>query len=394
MGALAQPAVFVPLLGFGLAFIFGYIANRSHFCTMGAISDIYNMRDWNRMRMWLMAIGVAVLGATALQLAGLVDLSKSIYLSANVRWLSNLVGGLCFGIGMTIASGCGQRTLVRIGGGNLKSLVVFVFIGISAYMTLKGLFGLFRATYLDPVALHLDFHHIASQDLPTLLHTALPVSVDTLRVALAALIGGGLLAFAFAGKEFRRNHGQVLAGLVVGLVIVAAWYVSGHLGYGEDPDSLEMTFFGTNSHAAESFSFIAPIAYSLELLMLWTDASLKVTFGIATVMGMVLGSLAYALVNHKFQWEGFRSIEDLKHHIIGGTLMGFGGVTGLGCTIGQGISGVSTLAIGSFLTLFSIIAGSLLAMKYLSWRLSRMPAAPEMATAPAAFAVGCDQSQN
>ena len=137
--------------GFALAFIFGAVANKTNFCTMGAVSDMVNMGDWGRMRMWLLAIAVAILGASALQLSGTVELSKSIYMGSNFPWLSYLVGGLTFGMGMTLGSGCASKTLIRIGGGSLKSLVVFVFLGIAAYVTLKGLFGAFRVAVLDPV---------------------------------------------------------------------------------------------------------------------------------------------------------------------------------------------------------------------------------------------------
>jgi len=160
---------------------------------------------------------------------------------------------------------------------------------------------------------------------------------------------------------------------VIGLVIVGGWYVSGHVGYvAEDPSTLEEKFFATNSGRMESFTFVAPYAYTLELLMLWSDASRIVTFGVASVFGMLAGSAAYALASRTFRWEGFRSVEDVANHLVGAVLMGFGGVTALGCTIGQGISGVSTLAIGSFLALAAIIAGCMLAVRYQVWRLERM----------------------
>jgi len=155
------------------------------------------------------------------------------------------------------------------------------------------------------------------------------------------------------------------------LTIVGGWYVTGHLGFGENPETLEETFFGTNSRTIESLSYTAPVGFALELLMLWSDKSLKVTFGIAAVIGIVLGSLAYALVSKTFRWEGFAGTEDTANHVIGGVLMGFGGVTALGCTVGQGLSGVSTLALGSILALFAIIAGSAATMKWQYWRISR-----------------------
>ncbi|UCH18279.1 MAG: YeeE/YedE family protein, partial [Burkholderiales bacterium] len=148
-------------------------------------------------------------------------------------------------------------------------------------------------------------------------------------------------------------------------------YLSGHLGFGENPETLEMTYFATNSRTIESMSFVAPAAYSLELLMLWTDKSLHVSFGVAAGLGVALGSLAWALASRSFRWEGFASFDDLRRHLLGAVLMGFGGVTALGCTVGQGITGVSTLAIGSFIALASIIGGSAATLKYISWRAER-----------------------
>ena len=359
----------IATLGFVLAFVFGIVANKAHFCTMGAIADVVHMGSWARMRMWLLAIAVAILGANALSLLGLVDLAQSIYPRSRFIWLAHIVGGITFGIGMTLASGCGNRTLVRIGGGNLKSLVVLAFLGISAYMTLKGLFGMARVNWIEPFAL--DFRAAGGQDLPAIGHYVFGVSKHVVQIIVAGAIVIALLLFVFKDRDFRRDTVSVLGGAIIGALVAAGWYVTGHIGYGENPETLEMVFFGTNTRAAESFSFVAPIAYALEILMLWSDRSLAVTFGIASIAGVILGSAAYAVVSGRFRWEGFTDIADMRHHIIGGILMGFGGVTGLGCTIGQGISGVSTLALGSFLTLFSIIAGAVLAMKYLAWQTDR-----------------------
>lgn len=352
--------------GFALAFIFGAVANKTNFCTMGAVSDLVNMGDWGRMRMWLLSIAVAILGASALQLAGVVVLSKSIYMGANFPWLSYLVGGMVFGIGMTLGSGCGSKTLIRIGGGSLKSLVVFVFLGISAYVTLRGLFGAFRVGVLDPVSLTFS----GGQDLPSLLAGAFGANKKTMLMLAAALVAGLLLLFVFKDRDFRGNFDGILGGVSVGLVVVGGWYVSGKLGYlAEDPNTLQEAFVATNSGRLESLSFVAPQAYTLELLMFWTDTSKIVTFGIATALGVVAGSAAYALASGNFRWESFHDARDTGNHMIGGMLMGFGGVTAMGCTVGQGISGVSTLAIGSMLTLVSIVAGSALTMK---WQYARM----------------------
>lgn len=365
------PAQLMPyVLGgsFVLAFIFGAVGNKTNFCTMGAVSDWVNMGDTGRMRMWLLAIAVAMLGANGLHLAGAIDLSKSLYQTPNFTWLSYIVGGFLFGVGMTLGSGCGSKTLIRVGGGNLKSVVVFIVLGISAYMTLKGLFSAFRVGVLEKATVVLP----GGQDLPSLLAGPLGASKATLVLVLSLLIGLGLIAFALSSREFRSNFDNVFGGVVIGLVVVGAWYVSGHIGYlEEDPKTLEEVFVGTNSGRMESFSFVAPLAYVLEYLMLWTDVSRVLTFGIVSAFGVVAGSAVYALASRTFRWEGFRDAEDTGTHLIGAVLMGFGGVTALGCTIGQGISGISTLALGSFLTLVSIIAGSALTMKVQYWRLTR-----------------------
>lgn len=345
---------------FALAFIFGAVGNKTNFCTMGAVSDWVNMGDTSRMRMWLLAIAVALLGSSALHLAGVVDLSKSIYPGPNFTWLSYILGGFLFGVGMTLGSGCGSKTLIRVGTGNLKSLVVYIFLGIAAYMTLRGLLGAFRVGVLEKAAITLP----QGQDLPALLGFN--------RAILAVVIGGGLLAFIYSSRQFRSSFDYTLGGVVTGIVVAGGWYVSGHLGrIAEDPNTLQEAFVATNTGRMESFSFVAPFAFTLEYLMLWTDKSKIITYGIASAAGVIAGSAAYALATRTFRWEGFRDAEDTANHIVGGILMGFGGITALGCTIGQAISGVSTLALGSIITFVAIVAGSAAAMKYQVWRIER-----------------------
>ncbi len=364
----------LPALITGLAFllggVFGAVANRVNFCTMGAVADIVNFGDWRRMRMWLLAIAVAILGAGALQAAGMVDLTKSIYTGGRIAWLSMLVGGFLFGFGMTLGSGCGSKTLIRLGGGNLKSLIVLAFLAISAYMTLRGVFALWRANGLDPVRLDLAAIGAKASDLPTIAMALGAGAAAKLWVPVA--VGLALAGWVLANREFRASREMIIGGVVIGAVIVAGWYVSAHLGYlAEDPATLEEKFVATNSGRAESFSFVGPVAYLLELLLFWTDQSRALTFGIAGVLGVIVGSAAMALATGSFRWEAFGSVEDVGNHVVGGILMGFGGITALGCTIGQGLTGVSTLAVGSFMALGAIIAGGVAGNKYQAWRMER-----------------------
>jgi uncharacterized membrane protein YedE/YeeE len=354
--------------GFVLALIFGYVANMTSFCTMGAVSDVVNMGHWGRMRAWLLAIAVAILGTSILVYLGKLDVSKTIYTSGNFYWLAALLGGFTFGIGMTLGSGCGQRTLVRLGGGNLKSVVVFLFLGYSALVTLRGIFGWVRVNFIQHEAVTIHFEKF--QTLPAVIApTGMEPPLATL--VIGAIIAVALMIFAFMDREFRASRDNILAGIVVGLVVVAGWYVTGHLGFGENPDTLEETFLGTNSKLAESMTFVAPLGYTMDLWAYWTDEQTTFTFGIASVFGVVLGSFLYSVTHRSFRWEAFASAHDMFRHIIGAILMGFGGVTALGCTIGQGVTGVSTLALSSFLALAAIIAGAAATMKYEYYRMMR-----------------------
>ncbi|HCN89707.1 MAG TPA: transporter [Oxalobacteraceae bacterium] len=363
---LALIATKVVWLAFALGAVFGAVARRSHFCTMGAVGDIVTMGDWNRMRLWLLAIAVAVAGTNLLAFWGIIDLSKSLYTASRLIWLSNLTGGLLFGFGMVLAGGCGSKTLIRIGGGSVKSLVVFMMLGLSAFMTLKGVLAVPRVYVLEPIAVILR----TTQDLPSIAAAWLGHK-QALQLLMATGVSALILLFVFAAPSFRTTE-NILAGIAIGGVIVAAWFVSGKLGYvAEDPNTLQEAFVATNSGKMESFSFVAPFAYTLDLLMMWTDKSKAVSFGVAAALGMIAGSAAYALLSRSFRWEGFGGVEDTVNHLMGAALMGFGGVVALGCTIGQGLSGVSTLSLGSMLTVAAIISGAIAAFKYQTWRLTR-----------------------
>lgn len=352
---------------FALGGVFGAIAQRTHFCTMGAVADVVNIGDWGRMRMWALAMGVAMLGFNAMVALGLVKAGDSLYAGRSLLWLSQAVGGLMFGFGMVLASGCGSKTLVRIGGGNLKSVVVFVVLGLTAFATLKGLTAVVRVNTVDAVALALP----AGQDLPSLVAVALGGSATHHALWLGALFGGGLVLWALLRPEGRSADG-LLGGLGIGAVVIAAWWLSGRWGHlAEHPQTLEEAFLATNSGRMEAISFVAPLAYTLDWLMFFSDKSKLLTQGICLVGGVIVGSAAVALVSRSFRWEAFRGVEDTVSHLIGAALMGIGGVTALGCTIGQGLSGVSTLSLGSFIAVAGIVGGAVLALRWQVWRLER-----------------------
>jgi len=351
---------------FALGAAFGAIAQRTHFCAMGAVADIVHSGDWARMRMWALAAGTAIVGFSAMVAAGWVSAADSIYAAPAWAWASHGGGGLMFGFGMVLASGCGSKTLVRIGGGNLKSLVVLLVLGASALATLKGLTAVWRVASVDALRIALP----AGQDLPTLA-AVLGGSLPQRALALGLVLGGALLAWALLRRE-GRHADVLLGGLGIGVLVIALWWLSGRPGHlAEDPRTLEDVFLATNSRRMESFSFVAPVAYLLDWLLYYSDQSQRLTLGVVAVPGVIVGSAAVALAQRSFRWEGFGGVEDTASHLVGAALMGIGGVMALGCTIGQGLSGLSTLSLGSITALAAILAGAVLGMHWQVWRIER-----------------------
>ncbi|MDP1901485.1 MAG: YeeE/YedE family protein [Rubrivivax sp.] len=352
---------------FAACAVFGALAQRTHFCTMGAISDIFNMGNWTRMRMWAMAVGVAMIGFHAMAWLGWIRPSETIYAGARVIWLSALVGGALFGLGMVLASGCGSKTLVRIGEGSLKSLVVFFFMGFAAYATMRGMAALLRSKTVDQVAFEIK----AGNAVPAWLSPMFGLDPGTTGLVLALLLGGGLVVWALLEAEFRSSADNLLAGLGIGAVITGMWWIVGHLGFvAEHPETLEAVYLGTAGGRMQALSFTSPMARTLDWVINF-DANTVLTLGVVSVIGVVAGSLAYALFNRSFQWEGFRGTQDTALHIVGALCMGVGGVTAGGCTVGQGLSGISTLSVTSMIAVIGIMLGAIMGLRLQLWLLMR-----------------------
>ncbi|PBI84376.1 putative inner membrane protein [Variovorax boronicumulans] len=352
---------------FVLSAVFGAVARATRFCTMGAISDVVALGDWTRVKQWAAAGGVALIGFSALVSAGLVDADRTLYASHQILWLAALVGGLLFGVGMVLSSGCGNKTLVRLGGGSLKALVVLVLMGVSAFATLKGITAVLRVATVD--AVHIDLAMNAS--LPDVLAASFQLNASLLRLALGLVLGGALLVWAAWGRE-TRDVRSLIGGMLIGALVVVAWWLSGHWAVVEEhPLTLEHVFLATNSGRAEALSFVTPVAYALDWLMFYSDANKRLTLGIVSVAGVVAGAALHALWSREFRWEGFAGTGDLAHHATGAVLMGIGGVTAMGCTIGQGLSALSTLSIASLPAIAGIVIGAVVSLKYQSWQLER-----------------------
>jgi len=358
---------------FAIALILGALGQKTRFCTMGAVSDWVNMGDTGRMRAWVFSMALALAGVVALEATGTINLSADTfppYRTANFAWLRYLVGGLLFGIGMTLASGCGNRTLVRIGGGNVKSLTVLAVAAVCAYlMVWTSLFEIAFVPWIQATSVNLAQHGMPTQEVGSVVAGMFGLSPSrTLNLTISALAALAMLVWVFSSSDFRGNLDNVLGGAVVGLAVVAGWYLTGGPMGHAWKEYAEMATEVPSRVQTQSFTFISPMADGLRYLMNPTKLSL-VNFGVVALSGVILGGFLYAIATRGFRYERFFTLKDFANHVIGGALMGIGGVLAMGCTIGQAVTGVSTLAIGSILAFFSIVIGAAGTMKYQYWRM-------------------------
>ena len=354
--SIARAVVFGGLV---LGLLLGVVGQATRFCVRGAIADWVERDSRDRFAGWMLAVGVGAIGLQALAATGLVDATRTLAWSPRLAWASCIVGGLVFGYGMILAGGCPQRSLVKAGAGSLRSALVAVVAALAAVMTLRGVLAPARANLLDTWAVQLT----GPQDLGHVLATATSLPAGILNWVLAAIVFAATLGYAW-----RRHRGALreswIAGIGVGLILVAAVYVTGRLGFvAEHPETLEAAWLGTQSNRPEGLNFTAPLANALDLLTLWTDKATVPTFGVMLVLGVLIGSHASARLRGEFKLEGFESHRQFGAHVLGAVMMGFGGVTALGCSIGNGVTGLAWLSSGAILAVAGISGGAWLALR-------------------------------
>ncbi len=379
--SFSEAHLFVLGLVFIIAIILGAVVNKTNFCTMGAVSDLVNIGDTGRMRAWLFAVVIAIVGVMIFETMGIasVDVTRPPYRGSNFAWLEYLLGGIMFGIGMTLASGCANKTLIRIGGGNIKSILVFLIIAVCAYFMLNPFPGTDKTIYSEvfyfwtnPVNVSLT----TNQDIGSVVGALFDTEPATMRLIAGSLIALILLIVVLKSSDFTGSFDNVLGGSVVGLAVLGAWFVTASfVTVSQDDELFSWTDYAGDDVwsmfeeedrprdvGVQSFTFINPIGQVLRYGLNGFDKS-YVTFGVVAVFGVIFGSFIWALVSRGFRIEWFASAKDFFNHFIGAILMGVGGVLALGCTIGQGVTGISTLAMGSFIAFVAIVFGSALTMK-------------------------------
>lgn len=327
---MEQSASLVLGIGLLIGVIFGAVGQVTGFCYYRGLKERWTKQPGSKLQSFALALAVAILGTQLSVAMGWIDLSQAIYLTPRLSWLLLPLGGLLFGYGMALANGCGARALVLLGQGNLRSLVVLLFLGISALVTLTGLLGALRLAVANQTLLNLNYVSPAQWGSPLIW------------TGIAAVL---LLWFALKAPPSAHRARNLIGGAIIGLLVVASWLTTGWLG--ADP---------FDPVPPSSLSFVLPVGETIQYAMLATGMNLK--FALVVVIGLVLGSAASAVLRKDYKLQGFDSPQHLLRAIKGGCLMGVGGVLGMGCTIGQGLSGISTLAFGSVVTLVFISVGS------------------------------------
>ncbi|HKU08432.1 MAG TPA: YeeE/YedE family protein [Bradyrhizobium sp.] len=333
----ATSIVLLAALVIGL--IYGSVGLLSGFCMMSSMRGWLAEGDGRLVRTYALAMGTAIVASQVMAAAGLVDLGKSIYLQPTFSAPVLFLGGLLFGYGMVMSNGCGSRALVLLGRGNLRSLVVVIILAIFAQMTLKGLIAPSRIAMVGA-----SQATAATNSLPALV-ASLGISAVAARMIAASVLAAALIIFALAYAPFRQSPGQIAAGLIMGLLVTGGWYATGYLG-ADDFNPVPVT----------SLTFIAPIADALQYVMLSTGSTLN--FGIVTVFAVFAGSFVTALFTGRFHLEGYQSPRHMLRSAGGAALMGAGGVMAFGCSIGQGLTGLSTLSLASFIAVAGILIGT------------------------------------
>lgn len=337
----------LPIMGAVAGIAIGAAARLNHFCTLKALERHWYANDSTGLRTWALAAMVAIVLTQGMTLGGFVDLRGTFYLSPSFGWTGSIIGGLAFGFGMALVGTCGFGALVRLGGGSLRSLVVLLVLGLSALSAQRGLMAQVRSRIVDDLAVDLSF--AGDQSLGSLASAFLGFDA---RLATAAIAVALLAAWIFSSTDYRRRFGHIATAIVIGSIIAIGWAATSWAsGHAFEPVQLE------------AGSFVVPVGDTVIQLIAYTGV--LPDYGVGLVVGIPFGAAAVAWRRHDVRWEACDDARELGRHIAGGFLMGTGGVFAMGCTIGQGVTAASVLAVSAPLVMISIGIGARLGLGYM-----------------------------
>lgn len=342
-----------------LGLLLGAVAQATRFCVRGGIADSVTFGGHSRLFAWLASIAAGAVLLQGMIAFGVFDATRALAWSERLPWFSCLAGGFLFGIGMMVAPGCPQRCLVKAGSGDYTAALTLLVIAVTGIMTLRGVLAVPRTSLFDAFSVSLG----KPQDLGTLLGGAVGLSAGAMRAALTVLLVAAVGATGWKLRG-RIETAQWLGGIGVAVVLALAFWLTGRVGFvAEHPETLDAAWLGTQGRRPEGLSFVSPLANTLDLLMLWTDRNTVATFGVILALGVVVGSFISSRIRGDWVVESFRTTNDLMAVLGGGALMGFGGVTALGCSVGNGVTGAALLSTGSLLAIVGMVAGTVLVLK-------------------------------
>ncbi|WP_299472169.1 YeeE/YedE family protein [uncultured Roseibium sp.] len=333
----------VALIGLVGGIALGLAARIGRFCTLGAIEDYLYGADDRRLRMWFLAIGVAIIGSHVAMSSGLLEGSGTAYLDRVWNPLGSIVGGLMFGYGMALCGNCGYGALARLGGGDLRAFVMVTVMGLSAYFVMSGPLAHARV-WLFPVETGAATPQGVSQFFDTRFGVA--------PVVTGLVVGGLIIAFTLTSSAFRQSPRHIFWGSIVGLAIVSGWV-----------GTYWVAMTGFESEPVETHTFAAPIGDTIYYAM--TASGNTLSFSVGSVVGVIIGAFLGSFSKGHFRWEACEDPRELRRQITGAAIMGPGAILAVGCSVGQGISAFSVLAYSAPVTLLAIFAGAALGLKQL-----------------------------
>lgn len=342
MDWLADDATLSALIGAAGGLLLGLAARLGRFCTLGAIEDALYGGSTLRARMWALAIGVAITGSFALMAADLLPAQDSFYLSQAFSPIAAILGGLAFGYGMAMTGTCGYGAIARLGGGDLRSFVIVLVMGVSAYVLISGPLASLRVILLPP----------SESDTPAGIAHGLQSLLGWHAPTVGMIIGLAIIAISLSNKALVQNPKSLFWASCVGLAVILGWAGTAWIatsGFGGEP--------------IVSHTFSAPVGDTILFAML--SSGLGLSFGVGSVAGVWVGAFIGSLIKGHFRWEACEDPRELRRQIMGAVIMGAGAVIAGGCTIGQGVSAFSLLAYSAPLTVLAIIAGAALGLRQL-----------------------------
>lgn len=343
-----------------LGLLLGVIGQSTRFCVRGGIADWVTFQGPARLFSWVLAIAVGAVLLQSMIGFGVFDATRTLAWNERFLWFSALAGGLLFGMGMMLAPGCPQRCLIKAGSGDLTAWVTLLVVAVVALMTLRGILAVPRTALFDSLSTTLS----SPQDVGSMVAGAVGAPAGAVRAILTALLVAGTALFAWRVRR-QLDAAAWAGGIGVAVVLALALYLTGRVGFiAEHPETLDAAWLGTQGKRPEGLSFVSPLANAVDLLTLWTDRNTVATFGVMLALGIVLGSFASAKLRGEWRIESFAKPADLGHSVVGGALMGFGGVTALGCSVGNGVTGAALLSAGSLLAVVGMVAGTVLVLRW------------------------------